>query len=138
MSNQDIRWQQRFQNYQKALALLENAVELFHKKGLSELEAQGLIKRFEFTHELAWNVIKDYLEYQGNSEITGSRDATREAFRMGLIEEGDGWMEMIRSRNQTSHTYNEAIADEMEGKIINTYFDLFCRFKDKMKTLIQQ
>jgi len=92
MSNEDIRWHQRFQNFQKAFALLEEAVELSLTKGLNKLEEQGLIQRFEFTHELAWNVLKDYFEYQGNTNITGSRDATREAFSIGLIEDGEGWM----------------------------------------------
>ena len=85
MKEQAIRWQQRFYNFLKAFSLLEKAVLQHHKSGLSELEEQGLIQRFEFTHELAWNVLKDYFEYQGNTSITGSRDATREAFSKGLI-----------------------------------------------------
>jgi nucleotidyltransferase substrate binding protein (TIGR01987 family) len=137
MKQEDIRWQQRFQNYLKAFALLEEAVKTFHKKGLNDLETQGLIQRFEFTHELAWNVLKDYFEYQGNTSITGSRDATREAFNKGLIENGGEWMEMIKSRNQSSHTYNAAIAEELKDKIIHSYYQLFVLFKNKMDTLLQ-
>ncbi|MDR2705587.1 MAG: nucleotidyltransferase substrate binding protein, partial [Planctomycetaceae bacterium] len=94
MTTDDIRWKQRFSNFLKAFALLEEAVQLKSQRTLSDLEAQGLIQRFEFTHELAWNVLKDYLEYQGETFITGSRDATRNAFNVNLIEDGDTWMEM--------------------------------------------
>lgn len=135
MHTEDIRWQQRFQNFLKAFALLESGVEQFNTEGLSDLEEQGLIQRFEFTHELAWNVLKDYFEYQGNTTITGSRDAIREAFNKGLIQDGEGWMQMIKSRNQSSHTYNEAVAKELVANITKTYYNLFCAFKDKMTSL---
>ena len=131
MSTQDMRWQQRFQNFLKAFVLLESAVRKFNDEGLSELEEQGLIQRFEFTHELAWNVLKDYFEYQGNTEITGSRDAAREAFNKGLIQDGDGWMEMIKSRNKSSHTYNEETAKELVEQIVQSYYTLFRFSKTK-------
>lgn len=129
---ENTRWEPRFENYLKALLQLENAVKLSEERELTELEKQGLIQAFEFTHELAWNVMKDYFFFQGNSEITGSRDATREAFEVGLIQDGEGWMEMIKSRNKTSHTYNEDIASEITEKIIEWYFDLFKEFEKKM------
>ncbi len=132
MNDKDIRWQQRFDNFNNAFLLLESAVNQHKEFGLSELEEQGLIQRFEFTHELAWNVLKDYFEYQGNTSITGSRDATREAFNKGLINDGDGWMEMIRSRNKSSHAYNEDTAKEIVRNIIDIYYDLFVDFKNKM------
>ncbi len=135
MSSQDIRWRQRLQNFEKAFSLLEQAVNLSKDRSLNELEEQGMIQRFEFTHELAWNVLKDYFEYQGNTAITGSRDATREAFNKGLIKDGEGWMEMIKSRNQSSHTYNQEVADEITEKIIQQYYALFAEFKNKIKTL---
>jgi nucleotidyltransferase substrate binding protein (TIGR01987 family) len=97
-----------------------------------------LIQRFEFTHELAWNVLKDYFEYKGNTQITGSRDATREAFKNGLIENGDGWMEMIQSRNKSSHTYNEETAKELVRSITETYYELFAAFKDKMTSMLDR
>jgi len=134
MNDEDIRWKQRFQNFEKALSLLEDAVKISESRKLNDLEEQGLIQRFEFTHELAWNVIKDYFEYQGNTAITGSRDATREAFNKGLIEEGETWMEMIKSRNQSTHSYNDKIAKELKQRILNDYFRLFIAFKDKMYT----
>lgn len=126
----DTRWKQRFYNYNKALSQLQKFID---KAELNELEDQGLIQAFEFTHELAWNVMKDYFEYQGNNAITGSRDATREAFQNGLIENGATWMEMIKSRNQSSHTYNEETAIDLKDKILNSYFHLFIAFKTKMQ-----
>jgi nucleotidyltransferase substrate binding protein (TIGR01987 family) len=86
MADADLRWRQRFDNF--------------------ELEQQGLIQGFEFTHELVWNLLKDYLQYQGIEGIIGSRDATRLAFQSGLISDGESWMAMIKARNQSSHTYN--------------------------------
>jgi nucleotidyltransferase substrate binding protein (TIGR01987 family) len=97
MNKDHIRWKLRFINFVKALHLLEEAVTKYHEIGFSNLEEKGLIQRFEFTHELAWNVLKDFFAYQGNTGLTGSRDATREAFRHGLIEDGEEWMEMLQS-----------------------------------------
>ena len=135
MRNSDIRWVQRLQNFRKALAQLNNAVALSQQRELSDLEEQGLIQAFEFTHELAWNVMRDYFLYQGNDSIHGSRDATREAFHKGLIRYGDGWMEMIKSRNQTSHTYNEETAKEIVDKITSVYILLFNEFRNGMESL---
>lgn len=132
MTQFDIRWQQRFENYQRALAKFKAAVGLAQQRPLTELEQQGLIQGFEFTHELAWKVIKDYLEYQGTQDITGSRDAVREAFSRGMITNGDVWMEMIKSRNKTSHTYNQTIAEEIVAKILSDYIDCFCQLEARM------
>ena len=114
MHDQDLRWQRRFQYFLIAFLLLEEGVVKHNNVGISNLEEQGLVERFEFTRELAWNVFKDYFEYQGNNDITGSRDATREAFKKGLIDDGESWMEMINSRNLSSHTFNEEISKEIE------------------------
>ncbi len=132
---QDIRWKQRLQNYSAALKTLKDAVELAGKRDLSNLEKQGLIQSFEFTHELAWNLLKDYFQFQGNMEITGSRDAAREAFQKGLISKGDVWMEMIKSRNQTSHTYNQSTADEISQKICQDYTSQFMELEKRMQGL---
>ena len=135
MKTQDIRWKQRFANYLKALQQLENAAELSRLRPLTELEQQGLIQEFEMVHELAWNVIKDFFEYQGNSSIMGSRDATREAFKRNLITDGDGWMEMIVSRNKSTHTYNEETAAEIARKVLTVYVGLFRELRKKMQEL---
>ncbi len=97
---QDIRWRQRLANYSRALGRLTAAVELAQERELSDLEKQGLIQAFEFTHELAWNAIKDYLAYQGPHAITGSRDAMREAFRVGLIHEFLSTMQQVQNRGE--------------------------------------
>jgi len=102
----DIRWEQRFQNFLKAFQTLEEAGALARERDLSPLEEQGVIQSFEFTHELAWNVLKDYLEHKGFTQVVGSRDTTRLAFKNGLITDGEVWMKMIEDRNKTSHTYN--------------------------------
>ncbi len=135
MENLDIRWIQRFQNYSKALDRLRKAVVLSQKRELTDLEAQGLIKAFEFTYEMAWNVMKDYSEYQGDTSIKGSRDATRAAFKMELITDGQRWMDMILSRNETSHTYDEDVTKKITKDILKHYFDLFEAFEQKMEQL---
>lgn len=133
-STADIRWQQRFANYRKALARLTEAVELRRQRSLSDLERQGLIKAFEFTHELAWNTLKDYLEFNGYEGMIGSRDATRTAFKVGIIEDGENWMEMIKSRNQTSHAYDEDKAREIEEMTVQHYCALF----QKLEATLQE
>jgi len=130
---QEIRWRQRLASYSSALGRLTEAVGLAQERELSDLEKQGLIQAFEFTHELAWTVIRDYLIYQGNMAITGSRDAVREAFRVGLIHDGEHWMEMISSRNRSSHTYNQAVADGIAKRIIGDYHPLFVDFLSTME-----
>lgn len=130
---QDIRWLQRLDSYKKARQRLASAVTLASTRKLTDLEKQGLIQAFEFVFELARNVIKDYFLYQGNPEITGSRDAIRVAFKNGLITNGEGWMEMIKSRNQTAHTYNEAVANEICEKILDSYHQLFEQFEADMQ-----
>ena len=132
---EDIRWQQRFSNYQRALASLASAVELSTTRALSDLEQQGLIQAFEFTHELAWNCLKDYLHYQGVQPLMGSRDATRQAFSVGLITEGEQWMDMIANRNRTSHTYNKATADAIVSAVLNRYYPLFVQLEQRLGQL---
>ena len=133
MNHQDVRWQQRFANYRKALRQLQSAVELGRQRQLSPLEKQGVIQAFEFTHELAWNVLKDYLQDQGNQNVKGSKDATREAFKVELVADGEQWMAMIQSRNVSSHTYNEAIADGLVAVIVAQYFPLFVALQAEME-----
>lgn len=133
MNDQDIRWQQRFANYKKALRQLREAVELSEQRLLSKLEKQGVIQAFEFTHELAWNVLKDYLQDQGNQGIKGSKDATREAFKVALIADGEQWMAMIQSRNLSSHTYDEHTADQLVEAILGAYFPLFTALENEME-----
>lgn len=132
MSQPDIRWIQRLENYQKALSRLAAAVALSRERPLSDLEQQGLVQAFEFTHELAWNCLKDFLESRGTSDLFGSKDATREAFAGGLIENGEVWMNMIRHRNLSTHTYNEETVKEIVASITSDYFAEFGRLQTRL------
>jgi nucleotidyltransferase substrate binding protein (TIGR01987 family) len=126
----DIRWQQRFANYQKALAQLET---FFKPPALNDREQQGLIKAFETTFELAWNTLRDLLRSQGNNELLGSRDTLREAFRLGLLSDGETWMLMIQDRNLTSHTYNRSTADEIATNISQRYLGCFQELRSRLQ-----
>ncbi|MBZ1351156.1 nucleotidyltransferase substrate binding protein [Alcaligenaceae bacterium LF4-65] len=132
---EDIRWKQRFSNYTKAFQSLTEAVDLSLERELSALEQQGLIQSFEFTHELAWKVLKDYLEYQGVAEIVGSRDASRLAFQNSLVQDGEVWMQMIAARNQTSHTYNLKIAQAVVESILTQFYPALKQFAQKFGDL---
>ena len=138
MSKPDIRWQQRFQNYRQALSRLTAAVRLSKERPLSELEQQGLIQGFEYTHELGWNVLKDYLEAQGFVGIIGSKGAAREAYKNGLVEDGEAWMDMITARNLTLHTYKTEVAEDIAKNILGRFHPALVamerRFADLEKT----
>jgi nucleotidyltransferase substrate binding protein (TIGR01987 family) len=146
----DIRWEQRFTNFRKALKKMSEAVlyikneidekefeiqsdEDIKEEVLEEIIKEGLIQRFEYTYEMAWNVMKDYALYQGNSELAGSRDAIRYAFSTNLIKNGEMWMDMMKSRIKTSHTYNEETANEIYFKILNEYYNAFKEFEKVME-----
>jgi len=128
-SDKDIRWVQRFSNFKKALVKLDSAAK---KSSRSELEQEGLIQRFEYTYELAWSTLKDFFEYQGYTEISGSRDAFKLAIERGLIQDGKEWMKMIENRQRTSHTYNQETADDIAELIIDNYVS---KFGDLIKVL---
>jgi len=136
MSNHDIRWVQRFDNFCKALAQMTKFME---KDELNELEEQGLIQTFEYNHELAWKTLKDFLQAKGISNLYGSRDVSREAFKLGLLgdNERDGmlWLDMIEKRNLTSHTYNEDTAKEIVQAIKNDYFQSFVALRERLQAL---
>jgi nucleotidyltransferase substrate binding protein (TIGR01987 family) len=133
--NEDIRWKQRFQNFKKALITLKNAVNLAAERDLTDLEKQGVIQGFEFTFELAWNVMKDYLEEQGITGIIGSKNAIRQAFNKDIIEDGELWLEMVKDRNLASHIYDEETANGLFTAIKSTYYCLFNKFLEKMNNL---
>ena len=135
MEHKDIRWIQRFNNFGKALRQLTKFIE---KESLNELELQGLIQSFEYTHELAWKTLKDFLDDRGNKDIYGSKDATREAFKLDLISDGEIWMDMIKSRNQISHTYNEETTEKISAAILNDYFQAFGQLKKKLNAFAEK
>jgi len=134
-TNLDTRWKQRFDSFSRAFETLKGAVELSKERELSDLERQGLIQAFEFTHELCWKTMKDFLESKGNSQIYGSKDTIKEAFSYGLIKQGELWMRMIESRNLSTHTYNVNIAESIVIAIIEDYYGLFADFQNTMNHL---
>ncbi|MEX0606044.1 MAG: nucleotidyltransferase substrate binding protein [Marinobacter sp.] len=138
MSKQDVRWIQRFNNFKKAFSQLDDAVTLGQSRELSRLEKQGVIQAFEYTYELGWNLLRDFLRWQGNSGVTGPRDAIREAFSAGLIEDGERWMQMLQDRNRTSHTYNEETAEEILTNIFQNYHGLLTNLQQRMNSEMQK
>lgn len=149
---QTPRWHQRLTNFSNALAKLRDNVTFISthypnidladldtglEKGvpINDIFKQGLIQSFEFTHELAWNVMKDFATDQGMTEIRGSKDATRYAAQVNLIEDGHLWMQMIQSRNQSTHTYDEETANRILVEIIRRYMAAFLLFEQKMQEI---
>lgn len=133
---QDVRWLQRFSNYRKALVKLGKAVDIVSSQmeedeEIDELLEEGLIQRYEYTHELAWKVMKDYAEYQGITGLGGSRDAIRQTLQFGLID-SPNWMRSISDRNLTSHQYDEDTAQEIIKNITDIYYPLFVKFEKTM------
>ena len=126
---EDIRWQQRFSNYKKALAQLERFLE---KSELNELEILGIVQAFEYTFELAWKTLQDLLIYKGFSGISGPKPVSQQAFQDGYIKEGEGWIRMLESRNLASHTYNEEIAARIVSEIRKEYFALMQDLKIRL------
>ncbi|MDR1786044.1 MAG: nucleotidyltransferase substrate binding protein [Spirochaetaceae bacterium] len=131
--DKDIRWLQRFDNYTKALKRLDDVVALAGERALSDIEEQGMVKAFEFTFELAWNVMKDFLSMKGITGIIGSKDSVRHAFNQGLIADGQIWMGMIDSRNEAAHTYDEATKDRVVAAITGRYWGELNAFAETMQ-----
>jgi nucleotidyltransferase substrate binding protein (TIGR01987 family) len=132
---EEVRWRQRFQNYQKALGQLVSALSQYDEHAESLIK-DGILQRFEFTHELAWKVLKDYLEYEGHQGITGSRSASRLAFSLGLVSDGQVWMDMIESRNRTVHTYDERVLEQEFAKVQQAYAPALSELAIRMQPLL--
>ncbi len=113
MEQKDIRWKQRFQNFEKAYNTFDRILKI---PAPNEAEKMGLIQAFEIVFELAWKTIKDYLMELGFDEKS-PRDALKQAFQSGIITDGHTWMEALGNRNETVHTYDEKLAEEMDNKI---------------------
>ncbi len=120
MQSPDVRWKQRFENFTNAYKQLSDAVELSHKRRLSKLEEQGLIQSFEYTFELAWNTLKDYLKHE-KVDVKFPRDTIKKGFQYDLIDDGEKWLDMLDKRNLLAHTYDEANA-KLALELIKTEF----------------
>lgn len=136
MEHQDIRWKQRFEHFRNAFRQLKNAKAIQKERAFSELELQGVIQAFEVSQELSWKVMKDFLEEQGKTDLFGSKNAVKEAFNVGIISDGAIWFDMIKSRNLTSHIYDENEILKILEVILNDYIAVFTDFENKMKTLL--
>lgn len=141
--SKDVRWIQRFNNYRNALRRLEEAKDIVSGAMSSPLNhnsvqllKEGLLQRFEFTQELAWKVMKDYLEYQGAESIMGSRDAFRQSLKLGLISD-ERWLNSITDRNITSHAYDESEAGVIYDNVCKVYLPLFLEFEQKMMAIVE-
>jgi nucleotidyltransferase substrate binding protein (TIGR01987 family) len=140
MSNTDeIRWQQRFDNFQKAFLLLKEALEEKPINEYSRLEQEGIIQRFEYTFELAWETIKDKLFYEGYDEKT-PRAVIRRAFEVEFISEEDTeiWLDSLNKRNILSHTYNEDAAREALEAILDNYYPVIKKVYQNLKAEINR
>lgn len=134
MSNEDIRWIQRFNNYRKALARLGEAVVLAEERDLSDLEQQGLIQGFEFTFDLAWKTLQDYLRHQKLPNDNGGPNVIIEqALADGIIKGDEVWKTMKKSRDLTSHSYNGETADDIAENILDTYLGLFIQLETRLR-----
>lgn len=127
--NKDIRWQQRFRNFNKAFSQLERFMQA---EKLNEMEEQGLIKAFEYTYELSWKTLQDLLIEKGYNNIVGPKPVIEQCFQDGYIVDGKGWMRMHLSRNLTAHTYDEETAVEIIESIRNEYFFLLSSLKERL------
>lgn len=133
--NDNIRWRQRLATFQRALGRLEEVVTLQRQRQLSPLEKDGMIQRFEYTQELAWKVLKNYIEYQGGERLAGSRDTIRQAFALGIITNADPWFDMLESRNEISNVYDEDIENDLLDKITMTYLSIMRELNKRISSL---
>ncbi|MBI9033618.1 MAG: nucleotidyltransferase substrate binding protein [Bacteroidales bacterium] len=132
----DVRWKQRFANYQKALSQLERFPA---RNMLNEFEIQGLIKAFEYTFELAWKTLQDFLEeIAAYPDIKGPRPVIMKAFQDGYLTHGESWMSMLKDRNRTVHTYDQATASEIADAITKEYMPLFAALNKKLEGFLQK
>ena len=129
-NNIDIRWHQRFINFKKVFKQLERFIG---EVELNEMEKQGLIKAFEYTYELSWKTLQDLLKEKGYNNILGPKPVIEQSFQDGYISNGKGWMQMHKSRNLTSHTYDEETAKEIIDDIRNLYFNLLKELQIKLE-----
>ncbi len=121
-----IRWKQRFNNYVRAIRLLQKAAAAYRQQaGDSDLLHLSLAKSFEISFELSINILKDFIEFQDGTKMTGSRDIIRTAFKKGLIGDGELWIKIIENRNKTAHIYNDQVAAEVMKNIMERYLPAF-------------
>ena len=131
---QDIRWLQRYDSFHRANKRILDITESGNQPdSLSELEMEGLIQRFEYTFELGWKVLQDFLKFKGYEFVQGPNGTLQQAFEDGLISDHDGWRRMAKARVTTSHTYNEGDTIQIARKIYEEYSLLLKQLDTKLK-----
>ncbi|MCL2690422.1 MAG: nucleotidyltransferase substrate binding protein [Chitinispirillia bacterium] len=128
-----LRWKQRFENFENAYNVLVRMMERDKLTPDDEAVEMALIQSFEFTYELAWNTMKDYLEHEGFDNLAGSKQVIRTAFQAGLIEDAEGWLNAVQKRNIASHTYDENVLSEGVIFVSNDYFPLVSKLYSDLK-----
>ncbi len=132
----EIRWKQRFQNFENAYNTMQRIFDRYQLDPDDEVVRIALVQAFEFTFELAWNTMKDYLESEGFTSIGSSKQTIRTAFQSGLISEAEKWMSVVEKRNLASHTYNQVILNETVQYIVDEFFPLVGTLYRDMKSKI--
>ena len=129
----NLRWKQRFENFENAYNVLVRMIERKNLTPNDEAVEMALIQSFEFTYELAWNTMKDYLEFEGFDNLAGSKQVIRTAFKAGLIENAEGWLNAVQKRNIASHTYDQNVLFEGVVFVSNDYFPLVSKLYNDLK-----
>lgn len=130
MNEQDVRWKQRFENFNKSLNNLENALDIVEP---DVTQKAGIIQLYEVCFELSWNLLKDYLEEQGFTNLKFPRVCIKKAFETDIITDGNIWMEALENRNLSSHTYDEQMAERLILKITNQFYPILKKLKNKLE-----
>lgn len=135
MADNKKRWEQRLESFGKALARLDEVVALHGERRLTPLELDGMVQRFEYTQEMAWKLLKNYIEYQDGTAMAGARDTVRHAFSAHIIDNPAPWMDMIDSRNLTSHLYDGEVENDVVDKILNTFYPILRELYDRFAAM---
>ena len=138
MEEKAPKWHERLAIYKNAINRLTEVVALNKQRSLNQFERDSLIKRFEFSYEMAWKLMMSYEKENGVSEVLGSKDVIRQAFRLSLVNNGEAWLEMVDTRNRTSHLYDEEMATDVMDEIIYTYYPLLMELRDTMVQMMNK
>lgn len=128
--------EEKFDSYSTALRRLKEAIDMY-KQDENAVLLDGTIQRFEFTVELGWKLLKEYLEYEKFGDFNSPRSTIKEAYKVGLIQDGESWLDMLDDRNLTSHTYDETVAKEIYRNILTNHYDILKKLEEKMKSVIE-
>ena len=132
MEEKKPKWHERLAIYKNAIDRLAEVIALSKQHPLNQFERDSLIKRFEFSYEMAWKLMMSYEKENGIAEVLGSKDVIRQAFKLSIVNNGETWLEMVDARNKTSHLYDEEMVTDVVDEIIYTYYPLLTELRDTM------